>query len=148
MRIECQCGSRAVVSRSEKESNDSASLFCSCTNPECGHTFVSSLSFKHSLFVPASATPSAPLSASVVGKRIVCSCGERACIQKTNRLSANVADLYCECSGCGHRFVMVRSFSHTLSPSALNTEALIMAIIRIIPLDIRRKLKEHLNCSN
>ncbi|WP_062710775.1 ogr/Delta-like zinc finger family protein [Grimontia marina] len=79
-----------------------------------------------------------------MGKRIVCSCGERACIQKTNRLSANVADLYCECSGCGHRFVMVRAFSHTLSPSAHTTEALALALIRSVTPSVRKTLHEQL----
>nr|WP_241908587.1 ogr/Delta-like zinc finger family protein [Enterovibrio norvegicus] len=80
----------------------------------------------------------------VQGTRIYCGCGERATIQKTNRLSSNVSDLYCVCSGCGHRFVMCRAFSHTLSPSAFTTEALTMAIIQSVTPSVRRSLQQQL----
>ncbi|MEI8607932.1 ogr/Delta-like zinc finger family protein [Enterovibrio sp. Hal110] len=82
--------------------------------------------------------------ASVDGTRILCGCGKKAIIQKTNRLSTNVSDIYCHCS-CGHRFVMFRAFSHTLSPSALTTEALTMAIIRSVTPSVRRSLQQQLS---
>lgn len=143
MRVDCQCGSQAVVSRSEPDERNpkSAELYCSCRKPECGHSFVSTLGFKHSLNLPVGA--SHHLGAVVHGTRIYCGCGERAIIQKTNRLSANVSDIYCQCA-CGHRFVMCRAFSHTLSPSAYTTHELTMAIIRSVTPSVRKALHQQL----
>lgn len=65
--------------------------------------------------------------------RVFCpECGDKACIQKTNRISTGYADLYCSCSDpeCGHSFVMNLSFSHTLSPSAKNTNELVIALVK------------------
>ncbi|WP_434360905.1 ogr/Delta-like zinc finger family protein [Parasalinivibrio latis] len=78
------------------------------------------------------------------GGRIHCGCGSRARITKTNRLSSNVADIYCECGACGHRFVMSLSFSHTLSPSAKTTNELAMAVIRSLTPASRVQLREQL----
>lgn len=55
--------------------------------------------------------------------RIYCTaCGHAALIRKTNRKHRELADIYCACSNveCGHTFVMNLSFSHTLSPSAID----------------------------
>lgn len=55
--------------------------------------------------------------------RIYCTaCGQAALIRKTNRKHRELADIYCACSNveCGHTFVMNLSFSHTLSPSAMD----------------------------
>lgn len=50
MRVECpECLQPAVISKRNKISNHTSDLYCSCKDPECGHTFVSTLSFKHSL---------------------------------------------------------------------------------------------------
>ncbi|PKF51118.1 ogr/Delta-like zinc finger family protein [Enterovibrio nigricans] len=146
MRVDCSCGAQAVVSRSERDSTDSniTNLYCSCTNPECGHTFVASLSFRHSLSFPASVPAGLSLQPYVEGKRIYCGCGERAIIQKTNRLSNTVSDLYCQCSGCGHRFVMCRAHAYTLSPSALTTNELAMALIRSVTPSVRQTLQQQL----
>nr|WP_241903703.1 ogr/Delta-like zinc finger family protein [Enterovibrio norvegicus] len=94
---------------------------------------------------PQDCNTEARLGASVKGTRVYCSCGERAHINKTNNLSTNVADVYCSCPSCGHRFVMFRAFSHTLSPSALTTEALTMAIIRSVTPSVRRSLQQQLS---
>ncbi|WRV99547.1 ogr/Delta-like zinc finger family protein [Grimontia sp. NTOU-MAR1] len=85
------------------------------------------------------------MGASVKGARIFCGCGSKAIIQKTNRLSINVSDIYCHCSGCGHRFVMYRAYAYTLSPSALTTNELAVALIRSIPPSARRELKQQLS---
>ncbi|WP_198159500.1 ogr/Delta-like zinc finger family protein [Grimontia marina] len=145
--MDCSCGAGAVVSRTErdKQNPNAADLYCSCTKPECGHSFVASLGFKHSLNLPASFPAGVTLDASVQGTRIFCGCGERATIQKTNRLSINVSDIYCHCSGCGHRFVMYRAYAYTLSPSALTTNELAVALIRSIPPSARRELKQQLS---
>lgn len=53
--------------------------------------------------------------------RVYCKvCGQRGRITKTNRLSDDVSDLYCQCTDveCGHSWVATLSFSHTLSPSS------------------------------
>ena len=98
MRVYCKCGERAIVSRSIAKDANCADLSCSCSNPECGHTFVSSIGYRHSLKqsklhfgIGATSKPS------LFGSRITCGCGERAVINKTNRLSNDCADLYCEC---------------------------------------------------
>ncbi|MGF1876678.1 ogr/Delta-like zinc finger family protein [Photobacterium frigidiphilum] len=79
--------------------------------------------------------------------RVLCpECGAKACIQKTNRLSASYADLYCSCSDpeCGHSFVMNLSFSHTLSPSTKTTTKLVTNLVKSISpeslIDLKRQL--------
>ncbi|WP_259649457.1 ogr/Delta-like zinc finger family protein [Shewanella sp. MBTL60-007] len=52
------CGSKARIGKSNRLSLAHADLYCSCTDPECGHTFVANLSFSHTLS-PSSRTSSA-----------------------------------------------------------------------------------------
>lgn len=54
--------------------------------------------------------------------------GQRGRITKTNRLSDDVSDLYCQCTDaeCGHSWVATLSFSHTLSPSSRTTSQLVL----------------------
>lgn len=55
--------------------------------------------------------------------RIYCTrCQSKAIIRSSREMSPNLRQLYCLCSDpeCGHGFVMDLSFSHTLSPSALD----------------------------
>jgi hypothetical protein len=55
--------------------------------------------------------------------RIKCNrCGETATIKSSSQESGDVKKLYCCCGNprCGHTFVMDLSFSHTLSPSAMD----------------------------
>ncbi|MBC8674107.1 ogr/Delta-like zinc finger family protein [Aeromonas hydrophila] len=56
-------------------------------------------------------------------------CGQRGRITKTNRLSDDVSDLYCQCTDaeCGHSWVVTLSFAHTLSPSAKTTNQLVLS---------------------
>ena len=54
--------------------------------------------------------------------RIYCSrCGQKAIIRTSKQLGGT-RKLYCLCGDpqCGHSFVMDLSFSHTISPSALD----------------------------
>ncbi|UQV23043.1 ogr/Delta-like zinc finger family protein [Vibrio sp. J383] len=77
--------------------------------------------------------------------RVVCpECGEKARIQKSNRISAGYSDLYCSCSDpeCGHSFVMNLTFSHTLSPSAKTTSQLALNIFKAIPHSKRKALSD------
>ncbi|MGO2159261.1 MAG: ogr/Delta-like zinc finger family protein [Vibrio toranzoniae] len=80
--------------------------------------------------------------------RVVCpECGEKARIQKSNRISAGYTDLYCSCSDpeCGHSFVMNLTFSHTLSPSAKTTSQLAFEMVKALAPDQRQELKQQLS---
>lgn len=64
--------------------------------------------------------------------RVFCKeCGQRGRITKTNRLSDEVSDLYCQCTDaeCGHSWVATLSFTHTLSPSARTTNQLVLGLL-------------------
>ncbi|EGR0802258.1 ogr/Delta-like zinc finger family protein [Vibrio parahaemolyticus] len=148
MRVYCKCGERAVISRSNAADANCAELSCSCSNPDCGHTFVSAIGYKHSLKpstlhlgIGAASKPS------MFGSRVFCGCGERAVIKKTNRLSNDCADLYCECKNpaCEHQFVMSLYFSHTLSPSSKTTSELAQALVKSLPPQKRLELSTQLS---
>jgi hypothetical protein len=50
MRIRCnRCEQLAVIQSSSQESDSVKKLYCTCSNPECGHTFVMELAFSHTL---------------------------------------------------------------------------------------------------
>ncbi|GGI70285.1 hypothetical protein GCM10007978_05330 [Shewanella hanedai] len=74
-------------------------------------------------------------------------CGEKAIIGKTNRLSLAHADLYCSCTDpeCGHTFVANLSFSHTLSPSAKSTTAIVSELFRALSPVQRQQIQQELN---
>lgn len=62
MRVLCPgCGSSAIIGKTNRLSLAHADLYCSCSDPECGHTFVTNLSFSHTLS-PSSRTSSAIVS--------------------------------------------------------------------------------------
>ncbi|TCJ98818.1 Ogr/Delta-like zinc finger protein [Volucribacter psittacicida] len=42
------CGSKSVVTRTERMTSDYSRLYCSCRNPDCRHKFVMNLEFSHS----------------------------------------------------------------------------------------------------
>ncbi|WP_081275639.1 ogr/Delta-like zinc finger family protein [Vibrio cyclitrophicus] len=80
--------------------------------------------------------------------RVVCTeCGEKARIQKSNRISTVYSDLYCSCSDpeCGHSFVMNLTFSHTLSPSAKTTSQLAFEIVKALSPEQRQELQRQLS---
>jgi hypothetical protein len=57
MRVLCSdCGSVAIIGKTNRLSLAHADLYCSCTDPECGHTFVANLSFSHTLNPSARST--------------------------------------------------------------------------------------------
>ncbi|AGN34206.1 MULTISPECIES: ogr/Delta-like zinc finger family protein [Gammaproteobacteria] len=57
MRVICpECGCKSNIQKSNRLSNSHADLYCSCTDPECGHSFVMNLSFSHSLSPSAKTT--------------------------------------------------------------------------------------------
>lgn len=80
--------------------------------------------------------------------RVLCpECGEKSRIQKTNRITTSVSDLYCSCGDpeCGHTFVMNLSYSHTLSPSAKTTSQMAISLVKALPPEQRQQLKHQLN---
>ncbi|SHO57867.1 ogr/Delta-like zinc finger family protein [Vibrio quintilis] len=80
--------------------------------------------------------------------RVICpECGQKACIQKSNRITARHADLYCCCCDpeCGHTFVMNLSYSHTLSPSAKTTNQMVLNLCKALPPETRAELQHELS---
>ncbi|WP_392463096.1 ogr/Delta-like zinc finger family protein [Aeromonas dhakensis] len=80
--------------------------------------------------------------------RVFCKeCGQRGRITKTNRLSDEVSDLYCQCTDaeCGHSWVATLSFTHTLSPSAKTTSQLVIGLVSSLSPDSRQMLLKGLN---
>jgi hypothetical protein len=50
MQVLCNvCLGKAVISSRNQQSDTVADLYCSCRDPMCGHTFVMTLAFKHTL---------------------------------------------------------------------------------------------------
>jgi len=54
MRIDCpHCTQKAVITSRNKLSNHVSDIYCACTNlPDCGASFVFTLSYKHQLNPP------------------------------------------------------------------------------------------------
>ncbi|WP_372942908.1 ogr/Delta-like zinc finger family protein [Shewanella sp.] len=80
--------------------------------------------------------------------RVLCrSCGKKAIIGKTDRLSLDHVNLYCSCSDpeCGHTFVANVSFSHTLSPSSKSSSQLVHQLVNAMSPDHRLQLQRELN---
>lgn len=57
MRIYCkECGVRGRITKTNHLSDAVADLYCQCTDAECGHTWVATLSFTHTLSPSARTT--------------------------------------------------------------------------------------------
>ncbi|EJL6748756.1 ogr/Delta-like zinc finger family protein [Vibrio alginolyticus] len=57
MRVLCpECGCKSRIQKSNRLSNSHADLYCSCSDPECGHSFVMNLSYSHTLSPSAKTT--------------------------------------------------------------------------------------------
>ncbi|KAB0482189.1 ogr/Delta-like zinc finger family protein [Vibrio chagasii] len=57
MRVICpECGEKTRIQKSNRISAGYSDLCCSCSDPECGHTFVMNLSFSHTLSPSAKTT--------------------------------------------------------------------------------------------
>ena len=57
MRVFCtECGDKGRIQKTNRISNSYADLYCSCNDPECGHSFVMNLSFSHTLSPSAKKT--------------------------------------------------------------------------------------------
>lgn len=50
LKIECpECGSKAVIRKTNRKHRELADIYCACADVECGHTFVMNLTFSHTL---------------------------------------------------------------------------------------------------
>jgi hypothetical protein len=50
MRVYCkECGQRGRITKTNQLSSAVADLYCQCTDAECGHSWVATLSFAHTL---------------------------------------------------------------------------------------------------
>ncbi|WP_318515129.1 ogr/Delta-like zinc finger family protein [Photobacterium leiognathi subsp. mandapamensis] len=57
MRVNCnECGAKARIQKTNWLSSKAADLYCSCSDAECGHTFVMNLGFSHTLSPSAKTT--------------------------------------------------------------------------------------------
>jgi len=144
MKVLCKCGETAFISRENQTEQDSANLLCSCSDPNCGHTFVHQVAYKKTL---KRSLIHLGIGAMFSGGRVICGCGSTAIINKTNRLSVDCADMYSECKNksCSHQFVMSSYYSHTLSPSAKTTSELAVSLIRALPPQQRHELNKQLS---
>lgn len=50
LKIECpDCGSKAIIKKTNRKHREIADIYCACADVECGHTFVMNLTFSHTL---------------------------------------------------------------------------------------------------
>ena len=50
LKIECtECGSNAVIRKTNRKHRDIADIYCACTDVECAHTFVMNMTFSHTI---------------------------------------------------------------------------------------------------
>ena len=57
MRVICpECGAKSRIQKSNRLDDKVSDLYCSCSDPECGHSFVMNLSYSHSLSPSAKTT--------------------------------------------------------------------------------------------
>lgn len=57
MRVFCpECNNKSRIHKTNRISSGYADLYCSCSDPECGHSFVMNLSFSHTLSPSAKTT--------------------------------------------------------------------------------------------
>lgn len=57
MRVLCpECGEKSRIHKSNRLDPKFTDLYCSCSDPECGHSFVMNLSYSHTLSPSAKTT--------------------------------------------------------------------------------------------
>ncbi len=50
LKVQCrECGSDAIIRKTNRKHRDIADVYCACTNVECGHTFVMNFTFSHTI---------------------------------------------------------------------------------------------------
>lgn len=65
-------------------------------------------------------------------------CNQKALITSSNRLSATVTDLYCQCQNtqhCGASFVFSLAFKHNLNPPHRTTREIAASLLATLPRD-------------
>ncbi len=150
MRIHCsKCNAVAVTSDHEEVSPGSIKFYCQCLNAkDCGHRFVMSLTFSHTLTPPAATIePIAFQSPQKLAPRVYCNnCGSKAIITSRDSVSPEFAKLYCFCRNgdCGHRFVSTLSFSHALVPASEPIDRMLFDRLRDLPRQKQREMFEQL----
>ncbi|AEY01491.1 hypothetical protein GU3_08675 [Oceanimonas sp. GK1] len=79
--------------------------------------------------------------------RVYCrECGSKGRITKTNRLSRDYTELYCQCNEaeCGHTWVASVGYRHTLNPSAKTTSQMAFHLVRALPPGAQKDLLREL----
>ncbi|WP_375750931.1 ogr/Delta-like zinc finger family protein [Vibrio sp. HN007] len=57
MRVICpDCGAKARIGKTNRITSKVSDLYCSCSDPECGHSFVVNLCYSHTLSPSAKTT--------------------------------------------------------------------------------------------
>ncbi|MEY0880785.1 ogr/Delta-like zinc finger family protein [Providencia stuartii] len=50
LKIFCpECGEKAIIRKSNRKHREISDLYCACSDVECGHTYVLSLTFDHTI---------------------------------------------------------------------------------------------------
>ncbi|KAB0511066.1 Ogr/Delta-like zinc finger [Pseudomonas koreensis] len=49
MRVVCKCGHKGRIASREEVTTEFVKLYCQCLDARCGHTWVSNLTFSHTL---------------------------------------------------------------------------------------------------
>ncbi|OXS13814.1 transcriptional regulator [Zobellella denitrificans] len=79
--------------------------------------------------------------------RVYCrECGSKGRITKTNRLSRDYTELYCQCNDaeCGHTWVVGAGYRHSLNPSAKTTTQMAFQLVKALPPGAQKDLLREL----
>ncbi|EJN6953793.1 ogr/Delta-like zinc finger family protein [Aeromonas hydrophila] len=81
--------------------------------------------------------------------RVVCNqCQSLGRVTKSNHLSENVTDLYCECTMCSHAWVSTLAYKHTLRPSNDKASTVVIDLINALPPSARQSILDEIKKSN
>lgn len=152
MRVTCKCGHKGRIGNCQLDSPESVTLDCQCLNVQCGRIWVAKVEFYRTLTpsaLCADRLPDQPQKQCQSSAPITCKCGHKGRINDSKKHSADFVTLYCNCLDplCGHRWVSNLTFSHTVSPSALDSERLLFDRLRALPKQQVRELLDQLGVS-
>ena len=80
--------------------------------------------------------------------KVICPhCREKSTIRSSNRISAGVAELYCQCEngGCDCSFVMTLAHKHDTRPPKNTLDSLVEDLVRSLSPDHRQQLLKMLS---
>lgn len=157
MRVTCKCGHKGRIGDCQADTPESVTLGCQCLDVQCGRTWVAKVEFYRTI-VPSALGADRLLNRPnnthqqqhrESGRPVTCKCGRRGRIDDSKKHSADFVTLYCDCLDplCGHRFVSNLTFSHTISPSALDSERLLFDRLRVLPKQQVREILDQLGVS-